>query len=91
MQIHKVAHNYYRCSMVPLVMENYVDHGIPIVTTHINIIPIPKTLIDLGVAINVIEIFYNNKSTNIPMAWIVCGYCFFLLGFLKHISLTVFA
>ena len=35
------------------VTEKYVDPGIPVVTTFINGYPIKNTLIDLGVAINV--------------------------------------
>ena len=37
-------------------MEKYVDPGIPRVTTIINKISIPNTLIDLGVAINVMTL-----------------------------------
>ena len=34
-------------------IEKYVDHGIPIVAIYINNIPLLNTLIDLGVALNV--------------------------------------
>ena len=36
-------------------MQKYVDPGSPIVKTHINGVEIPNTLIDLGVAINIMS------------------------------------
>jgi hypothetical protein len=42
-----------RFNVRKILMEKYVDPGSPIVKIHINNIPIANTLIDLGVAINV--------------------------------------
>ena len=39
-----------------VLVEKYVDPGIPMVTININNFSIPKTLIDLGAAINVITL-----------------------------------
>ena len=38
-----------------IAMQKYLDPGSPIVKTHINGIEIPNTLIDLGVAINIMS------------------------------------
>ena len=48
-------------------MEKYIDPGVPLVTISINIFSIPNTLIDLGVAINVMtmETLCNLKIYNI--------------------------
>lgn len=55
-------------------MEKYVDPGIPKVTTIINNIHIPNTLIDLGAAINVMTLetmktlqFINLQHTKIVL------------------------
>jgi hypothetical protein len=54
-------------------MEKYVDPGIPRVTTIINNIPIPNTLIDLGAAINVmtLETMKTLQLTNLQFTPIV--------------------
>ena len=54
-------------------MEKYVDPGIPRVTTIINNIHIPNTLIDLGAAINVmtLETMKNLQLTNLQHTTIV--------------------
>ena len=36
-----------------VLVEKYVDPGVPLVTITVNKLPIPNNLIDLGVAINV--------------------------------------
>eukprot|EP00253_Pinus_taeda_P014719 PITA_14719 len=41
--------------MGKITMQNYVDPGSPIVKIHINGVEIPNTLIDLGVAINIMS------------------------------------
>ena len=41
--------------MGKVTMQKYVDPGSPIVKTHINGVEIPNTLIDLGVAINIMS------------------------------------
>jgi len=41
--------------MGKISIQKYVDSGSPIVKTHINGIEIPNTLIDLGVAINIMS------------------------------------
>ena len=50
-----------------LSMEKYIDPGVPLVTISINKFSIPNTLIDLGVAINVMtmETLCNLKIYNI--------------------------
>jgi hypothetical protein len=54
-------------------MEKYVDLGIPRVTTIINNIPIPNTLIDLGATINVmtLETMKTLQLTNLQFTPIV--------------------
>ena len=54
-------------------MEKYVDPGIPRVTTIINNIHIPNTLIDLGVAINAmtLETMKTLQLTNLQHTTIV--------------------
>ena len=54
-------------------MEKYVDPGIPRVTTIINNIPIPNTLIDFGAAINVmtLETMKTLQLTNLQLTPIV--------------------
>eukprot|EP00253_Pinus_taeda_P006588 PITA_06588 len=54
-------------------MEKYVDHGIPKITTIINNIHVPNTLIDLGAAINVmtLETMKTLQLTNLQHTTIV--------------------
>lgn len=50
-----------------IVLEKYVDPGVPLVTISINKFSIPNTLIDLGIAINVMtmENMHNLNIWNI--------------------------
>ena len=50
-----------------ITMEKYIDPGVPLVSISINSFSIPNTLIDLGLAINVMtmETLNNLKIYNI--------------------------